>query len=344
MEALRVSVRRGGVVEAVHRVHAVAVQDGAVVAEAGNSALVAFMRSSSKPLQAIPLARARGDVEERDLAIASASHLADESQLAAVRALLAKAPAREEELECGPEGNPPSPLKHNCSGKHAGMLALCRAKDWRSEGYRLEGHRVQRAMLAVHAEAAEVDEDEIRAAVDGCGVLTFALPLERMAHAFSRLSQLDGGDRVTAAMRAYPDLIRGSLATDTRLMKALPGWIAKGGAEGLLCAAGNGLAVALKTEDGNGRALGPAAAEFLARLDLDLGRGGLAPRGRSTPASGFVPSGTCTFPSTRKSLFAFAGTSVISERREGEPGEACTGSSRARGRSSPVHLRDVAGR
>jgi len=271
MEPIRVSVRRGDLVEAVHRVHAVAVQDGAVVAEAGDAALVAFMRSSSKPLQAIPLTRAREDVDERDLAIASASHLADEAQLAAVRALLAKARADENELECGPQGEPPSRLKHNCSGKHAGMLALCRAQGWRSEGYRLEGHRVQREMLAVHAEAAEVAEDEIPTAVDGCGVVTFALPLERMAHAFARIERLEGGGRVAAAMRAHPDLIRGPLAADTRLMKAQPGWIAKGGAEGLLCAAGNGIGVALKAEDGNGRALGPAAAAFFRQLDLDLG-------------------------------------------------------------------------
>jgi L-asparaginase II len=252
-------------------VHAVAVQDGAVVAEAGNPSLVAFMRSSSKPLQAVPLARARDDMDERDLAIASASHLADDGQLAAVRALLAKAPASEDQLECGPEGAPPSRLKHNCSGKHAGMLALCRAKGWRSEGYRLEGHRVQREMLAVHAEAAEVSEDGIPTAVDGCGVVTFALTLERMAHAFARLPRLEAGNRVAVAMRMLPELIRGPLATDTRLMKALPGWIAKGGAEGLLCAAGpDGVGVALKTEDGNGRALGPAAAAFLARLELDL--------------------------------------------------------------------------
>src|SRR5213080_1889769 len=186
IDPIRVSVRRGGVTEAVHRVHAVAVQDGAVIAEAGDSGLVAFMRSSSKPLQAIPVARARAELDERDLAIASASHLADDAQLTAVRALLAKAPATEDELECGPEGQPPSRLNHNCSGKHAGMLALCRAKGWPSEGYRLEGHRVQREMLAVHAEAADVDEDELETAVDGCGVVTFAMPLERMAFAFAR--------------------------------------------------------------------------------------------------------------------------------------------------------------
>ena len=255
-------MRRGAVTEAVHHVHAVAVQDGAVIAEAGDTGLLAFMRSSSKPLQAIPLARARADLDERDLAIASASHLADDAQLTAVRALLAKAPATEDELECGPEGRPPSRLKHN---------ALCRAKGWRSEGYRLEGHRVQREMLALHAEASQVHGDEIVTAIDGCGVLTFGLPLERMANAFARLPGLEGGDKVAAAMRAYPDLIRGPSASDVRLMKALPAWIAKGGAEGLLCAAGSGIGVALKAEDGNGRGLGPAAAAFFRQLDLDLG-------------------------------------------------------------------------
>jgi L-asparaginase II len=257
-------------VEAVHRVHAVAVQDGEVVARAGDPGLVAFMRSSSKPLQAIPVALARADLDDRDLAIASASHLAAQQQLVAVKALLAKAPAREEELECGPEGQPPSRLKHNCSGKHAGMLALCRAKGWRSEGYRLEGHRVQREALAIHAEAAEVPGDDIQTGVDGCGVLTFALTLERMAHAFSRIAQLPGGDSVAAAMRAHPELIRGPVASDTRMMVALPGWIAKGGAEGLLCASGNGLGIALKVEDGNGRALGPAAAAFFSQFELAL--------------------------------------------------------------------------
>ena len=263
-------MRRGDVVEAVHRVHAVAVQDGAIIAEAGDPHLVAFMRSSSKPLQALPLARAREDMDTRDLAIASASHLADGDQLAAVRALLAKAPATVDDLECGPEGHPPSRLNHNCSGKHAGMLALCRAQSWATGGYSLPQHPVQQAMLAVHAEAAQVAEHELPTGVDGCGVLTFALPLERMAHAFARFEQLEGAARIADGMREFPALIRGPLATDTRLMRALPGWIAKGGAEGLLCASGHGVGVALKCEDGNGRALAPAAADFFARIDLDL--------------------------------------------------------------------------
>ena len=102
-----------------------------------------------------------------------------------------------------------------------------------------------------------------------------------MAYAFSRLTQLPGGERVAAAMRAHPDLIRGPAATDTQLMKSLPGWIAKGGAEGLLCAAGpDGLGVALKVADGSGRGVRPALGTFLARLGLDgqaLAAAGLGP-------------------------------------------------------------------
>ena len=270
-EPITVAVLRGGTEEAHHTVHAVAVRDGAVVAEAGDGGLVTFMRSSAKPIQALPVVRARPDLDDQELAIASASHAADPQQVGAVRSLLAKAPAHEDELECGAEGDPPSRVRHNCSGKHAGFLALCRARGWDSRGYHLPDHPVQRTMLAEVAAAAEVGEDEIPTAVDGCGVVTFALPLERMAHAFSRFRELDGGGRVAGAMRAHPRFIRGPGAPDTVVMETLADWIAKGGAEGLMCAAGpDGLGVALKIEDGNSRASGPALAAFLRRLGHPL--------------------------------------------------------------------------
>jgi L-asparaginase II len=272
VEPIVVEVRRNGVVEARHRVHAVAVQDGAVVAEAGDGALTCFMRSSSKPIQALPLARARGDLDDRDLAIASASHRATEAQVAAVRALLAKAPATEDELELGlQEGRPPQPIFHNCSGKHAGMLALCRARGWEAHGYRLAGHPVQEASRAAHAEAAEADPADLVTGADGCGVITFALPLERMAHSFARFERLPAGARVAAAMRAQPELVGGSEGADVSLMGAAAGWFAKGGAEGLLCAGGpRGLGIALKCEDGSPRPLRPALASFLALFAVEL--------------------------------------------------------------------------
>jgi L-asparaginase II len=125
-------------------------------------------------------------------------------------------------------------------------------------------------MLEEVAAAADVDPASIPTGVDGCGVLTFALPLERMASAFAGLEGIEGGDRVARAMRAHPDLIRGPSAADTVLMRALPGWVAKGGAEGLLCASSpDGLGLALKVEDGSTRAVRSACGAFLTRLGVE---------------------------------------------------------------------------
>jgi L-asparaginase II len=266
MGPISVTVRRGPLVEATHRVHAVAVEDGRVTEAAGDPGLVTFYRSSSKPLQALPLAREREDVTEVELAIACASHRAEPPQLEAARSLLERAPATEADLELGPQdGRGPSLLSHNCSGKHAGFLAVCRARGWPTEGYRLAGHPLQQLLHVEVATAADVPEGDVLTAVDGCGVLTFGLTLERMAYTFSRLAQLDGGERVVSAMTARPELIgydRGALDTD--LMRLRPGWIAKGGAEGLICAATpEGTGIALKVEDGNMRALRPALAGFI---------------------------------------------------------------------------------
>jgi L-asparaginase II len=271
-EPLRVAVRRGAILESTHVVHAMAVQDGKVVASAGDPDLLASLRSSAKPIQALLLARSREDLDENDLAIASASHFGTEMHVEAVRALLSKTGGDESELDCGmQDGRPPEPIYHNCSGKHAAMIAVCRAHGWPVEGYRLPDHPLQRALHAEVAAAAELEPSDVPTGPDGCGVVCFALPLERAAHAFSRFEQLDGGTRIAAAMRARPELVGGNGGTDTELMRALPGWIAKGGAEGLMCAAtADGLGIAVKTQDGNSRALRPALAEFGAALGLDL--------------------------------------------------------------------------
>src|SRR6266545_1009272 len=193
-DPIRVIVRRGGVVEATHLVHAAAVRDGSTVAQAGNPQLVTLLRSSAKPFQALPLARAYDDLDPRELAIASASHLADRAQLEAVRMLLARAHAGEDDLECGPVGQPPS-----------------------------------------------------------------------------RLAETREGKRVADAMRAHPELIRGRDAPDTMLMKTVPGAVAKGGAEGLLCGSlPDGTGFALKSADGSARALRSALASFAASLALEL--------------------------------------------------------------------------
>ena len=273
-EPLRVAVRRGAILESVHEVHAVAVRGGTVVAAAGDPSLTSSLRSSAKPLQALPLARAYERLSEEQLAIAAASHYGTPLHVEAVRSLLAATGGREEELECGlQKGRPPEPVFHNCSGKHAGMIAVCRANGWPVDGYRRPGHPLQRLLLDEIADAAEVEPDEVVTGIDGCGVVAFGLPLRLAALAFSRLEELDGGERIAAAMRAKPALVGGEGSTDTDLMLAQPGAVAKGGAEGLMCVlAPDGTGFALKVVDGSSRALRPALAAFGAELGLALPR------------------------------------------------------------------------
>ena len=268
-DPIQVELTRGSVVEAVHTVHAVAVRDGQIVAEAGDPRLLTFLRSSAKPIQALPLVRACPDLDDREIAIACASHLARPEQLDAVRALLEVASATEADLETGAE---PSPIEHNCSGKHAGFLAVCRARGYETRGYRHASHPLQEEMIAEVAAAAEVDAASMPVEIDGCGVPTLALPLDRCAHAFARLPVLEGGPRVIAAIRAHPDMLRGPVAADAMLVRELDGWAAKGGAEGLFCAcSSDGLGVALKVEDGAFRGIRPALAAFLGRLGFATG-------------------------------------------------------------------------
>ena len=211
--------------------------------------------------------RARPDLDDEQVALACASHGATTEQLAVVRRMLAAAPATEEDLECGVGAER---IEHNCSGKHAGLLALCRAEGWPIEGYRLADHPCQRAMLEEVAAAAEVDPASILVGVDGCGVPTFALTLERCAHAFGRLASLGAGDRVVRAMRGHPQLLEGPVGSDVLLMRTLDGWVAKGGAEGLMCAASpDGLGLAIKVTDGSFRAIVPVLVDALERLGVD---------------------------------------------------------------------------
>jgi L-asparaginase II len=245
-------------------VHAVSVREGSVVEARGDPGLVTFVRSAAKPLQALLLVREYADLTDEEVAIACASHGARPEQLDAVKALLARAWATEDDLECGPVDG--SRLRHNCSGKHAGMLAVCAARGWPREGYRLREHPLQGAIVDEVAAVVGTPVEELPLAVDGCGVVTFALPLERMARAFSWLArdEPEGAARIVAAMIAHPELVEGPGWAATEVMLALPGVVAKGGAEGVLCAGlPDGTGVALKVEDGASRALLPAAAEFL---------------------------------------------------------------------------------
>lgn len=270
MDAIAVEVRRGGTVESVHRVHAAAWRGGKPLASWGDPGLFTFWRSAAKPFQALPLVRAVPGIPDAELAIACSSHEAGPAQLQAVRALLVRAGASEDDLECGDRADAASRILHNCSGKHAGMLCLARARGWAPEGYRLPGHPVERAAMHEIVAATGMAEEAVATAVDGCGIVTVALPLERMAAAYARLPELEGAGRVVAAMTGNPRLVGGPGIEDTDAMEALPGWLAKRGAEGILCLlAPDGTGIALKVEDGAPRASKPALARVLAGLGLD---------------------------------------------------------------------------
>ena len=243
---------RGGVFEAVHYVH-VAWSDGV---EHGDD-LTCLLRSSAKPIQAVPLVEAYDDLDDDEIAIACASHRAELAQLAAVRKLLARAGASVTDLANGPqEGRPEGKLGHNCSGKHAGMLAACRANRWPFAGYGLSDHPLQRRIHALVGDGAT--------AVDGCGLPTYAATLTGAARLLERVPP-----RIAEAMRARPDLVGGPGGADTELMRRRQGWLAKGGAEGLLCAVSpEGRGLALKVQDGAGRAVGPALGAFLGIEEL----------------------------------------------------------------------------
>ena len=243
---------RGGVSEAIHHVHA-AWSDGV---ECGDD-LTCFLRSAAKPIQAVPLVETYDDLDDDEIAIACASHHAEPAQLAAVRKLLARAGATVADLENGPqEGRPDGKLGHTCSGKHAGMLAACRANGWPFEGYRLPDHPLQLRIDELLGGGAT--------AVDGCGLPTHAATLTGAARLLEGVPP-----RIAEAMRARVDLLGGPGGADTELMRYRPGWLAKSGAEGLLCAVSpEGRGLALKVGDGAGRAVGPALGALLGIEEL----------------------------------------------------------------------------
>ena len=293
---MRVEQLRGDVVEAWHDVHvAVVDRTGRLVAQAGDPRLVTFWRSAAKPFQAAPLVEdgviERFGITDQEVALACASHSSEPAQVAKVRELLAKIGCAERDLLCGPHaplservaqdyqarGVRLTPVYSNCSGKHAGMLALARHHGWPTEFYTRPEHPVQQRCLAEVSRWAEVPEEKIATGVDGCGVVCFALPLRSMALAYAKLGSGEGTasrsplPRLAATMLHHPELIAGEGRPCTELMRAHPGRvIAKVGAEGVYCAllVGEGLGVALKVADGHAVASALALAAVLEALGL----------------------------------------------------------------------------
>lgn len=290
-----VQVWRGTTIESVHRI-SVAVVDvnGRLRASAGDPGFIAFARSALKPIQAAAVvedgAADRFAFSERELALCCASHSGEERHVELACSMLRKIGVDEESLACGAHeplhapsaavlraaGRAPRRVHNNCSGKHAGMLALAVANGWSVSGYERHDHPVQARVLSAVAGWTELPADDIPTAVDGCGVVTYALPLHRLARAFAVFAAgARAGDatpsRVVRAMVRRPEYVAGTGRLCTELMRAAGGRIiAKVGAEGVYCVGipGAELGVALKVEDGAGRAAEPALVGVLRALGL----------------------------------------------------------------------------
>ena len=293
--SLVVEVTRGGLVESRHHV-SVAVVDasGRLRARAGDPRRTAFARSAVKPFQALPLVLDgvvdRFGITPVELALCCASHNAEERHVAVARSILERIGASEDMLACGPHvpmgaaaarmlaarGQEPARIHNNCSGKHAGMLALAAAHDWPLAGYHRPEHPVQQRILREIAAWTAVPGDDIELGVDGCGVPTFGLALAAFAGAFARLAAGarkgdPGPSRVVGAMVQNPEFVGGIDRLCTELMRIAGGRIfVKVGAEGMYCAGipGAELGVCLKVEDGATRAAEPALLAVLRALQL----------------------------------------------------------------------------
>lgn len=272
-------VVRSGLVESRHRGSLVLLgADGRVEWALGEVAEPFFPRSSNKPMQAAAVLRAGLPLADERLALAAASHRGAEIHQALAGRMLAEHGLTEAALRC-PESAPdfgagPGPrgrLAMNCSGKHASWLAASVVNGWSLADYLDPEHPMQRLVRETLAEYG--GEPAAAIGVDGCGAPLLTLSLTGLARAF-RAAVLGGATdplrRVADAMRAHPEYVGGEGRLDTLLMRAVPGLLAKGGAEGVQAVAlPDGRAFAFKVEDGSGRAGNALTARVLATLGVD---------------------------------------------------------------------------
>jgi len=289
-------VERGDTVESVHLGSVAVVDaDGRLVAGAGDPEVLTWTRSTLKPLQALPFVAAGGPARfgygEVELALMCASHSGEALHQAVVASMLARAGLSTADLGCGthapyvyeslgesPPPPPYSPLGHNCSGKHAGMLACCVLHGWPIHTYLDTAHPLQAAIRAAVARRTGVDEAALVTGIDGCSAPNYALPLSGLARAYAGLARPAGAgadaealETMRGAMTRWPDYLSGPGRGDLVLARAGGGdWVAKVGAEGVqaIGIASAGLGIAIKVADGSGRALVPAALAVLDALGL----------------------------------------------------------------------------
>lgn len=290
-------ITRGKVVESIH-FGSIAVVDhrGRLIASYGNPNTVTYLRSSAKPFQALPFLEQGGketyDLTLREVALLCASHSGTDEHVQVVESIQAKTGVQEKDLMCGvhapshaetaealrQRGEKPTPNRHNCSGKHSGMLAYARLKGPAGKGYSSPdeslpyidpAHSIQKDILQAFAEMCEIPVERVAVGIDGCSAPNFAVPLWNAALALAKLcdpGRLDSSRAracrtITTAMTSHPDMIGGPDSFDTHLMETTSGrMICKGGAEGYqalgllpgaLGPSSPALGIAIKISDGD---------------------------------------------------------------------------------------------
>jgi L-asparaginase II len=292
-----VAFTRGTVLESIHY-GSIAVVDrtGALVAGVGDPNRLTTMRSSAKPIQAMAVVESgaitRFGMEPADLALLAGSHSGEPRHTERVRTLLQRAGLGPDDLQTGvhppfheptraaliARGEAPSPLHHNCSGKHCGMLCACVHEGWDTRTYFRPDHPHQRRVLHLVSEMTGLPVHRVQVGIDGCGVPTFGVPLAAFAAAFARLvggeglpeTHADAATEVRSAMLAHPEMVGGEGRFDTDLMTQAGGRIlSKSGAEACygVAVVDRGWGLAVKIEDGGARAVSIAVADALRQLD-----------------------------------------------------------------------------
>jgi L-asparaginase len=293
---LEVRLLREGIIESKHQVEAVVCDDrGRVLSVAGNSETATFVRSALKPFQALAVTTTgtleRYNLSDRDLAIICSSHKGTVEQVRQVFNILWRADIDPSALQCPiPEGKR-SRLEYNCSGKHAGMLAVCQQRRWPLNSYLQRNHPVQQMILHKVAEMLRMPSEEFICAHDDCGAPTYFMQLGQMASLYAQLasgSNLDM-ERIVRAMTYHPVMVAGDGEFDTQLMRLTQGeLVSKAGAEGVQCIGrvGEGMGLAIKVMDGAKRAkyavaihllkqmgwISPSIAETLAETFMEFGK------------------------------------------------------------------------
>ena len=273
---LEVHLLREGILESSHQIEAVVCdRRGRALLMAGNATASVFIRSALKPFQALAITSTgtlqKYGLSDRDLAIICSSHQGNIEQARQAFNILWQADVDPQVLQCPIPQGKSNRLEHNCSGKHAGVLAVCKNCNWSLHNYLKPSHPVQQLILNKTAELLGMPGAELIGAQDDCGMPTYSMQLQQIAHLYAQLSAGNNLDleRIARAMTYHPRMVAGDGAFDTELMRLSEGeLVSKSGAEGIQCIGrvGEGMGLAIKVKDGAKRAKYAVAIHLLRQM------------------------------------------------------------------------------